>query len=574
MTRSPRRRQEKHRSRLEEARASRALESAYRRHRAGDLAGAQRAYRRVLELDAGNVPALSHLAAFERGRGNLEAARALLARAVDSAPADASARSNLANLLQELGRVAEALPQYREALRLDPSHLSARYNLGKALQRTGEFESAVECFEALCARAPRDAGAWAALGIARQDAGRDEEAHASWRRALDIDPACAEALCGIGTLHMERGAFPEAEAAFRAALRSDPGFTPAFANLVQSRRIDASDAQLLEGMRSLAEQGGLDDDAVADVHFALAKAREDLGDYEGAFTHYREGNRCRRRRVRFRRESPGERTAAFADAFDAGFFERFSGGGDPSPRPVFIVGMPRSGTSLVEQILASHPDCFGAGELPHLGALARSIAGRAGDAGAYPECVSALDRDEFAALGRAYLDALPVEAGEAARVTDKMPANYLHLGLVAAILPRARIIHSRRAAMDVCFSIYAQHFTHRDGYPYAFDLEDIASEYLACERLMAHWARVLPLPVHEVRYERLVDEPEEEIAALLAFCGLPFDGRCLRFHETERRVHTASNWQVRQPLYRASLARWRRFEGHLAPLRVALDEAD
>ena len=573
MTRSSRR-PEKRRPRRKAAHASRALESAYQCHRAGDLAGAERAYRRVLELDPGNAAALSHLAVFERGRGNLEAARALLSRAVESAPGDASTRSNLASLLQELGRLPEALEQYREALRLDPSHLSARYNLGKALQRLGEFESALECFEALCARSPRDAGAWAALGLAHQDAGRSEEALASWRRALELNPSSAEAHSGIGTLHMERGAFAEAEAAFRAALRSDPRFSPAFVNLVQSRRVGASDAALVERMRGLAERGGLGDDAAADVHFALAKAREDLGDHEGAFTHYREGNRRRRRHVRFRREAPGERAAAFAHVFDPDFFAKVDGRGDPSPRPVFIVGMPRSGTSLVEQILASHPDCFGAGELPHLGALARSIPVRAGGGGAYPDCVGALDEAEFAALGRTYLDALPSEARGAARVTDKMPANYLHLGLAAAILPRARVIRCRRTAMDVCFSIYAQHFTHRDAYPYAFDLEDIAAEYLACERLMAHWARVLPLPVHEVRYERLVDDPEGEIAGLLAFCGLAFDERCLRFHETERRVNTASNWQVRQPLYRASLARWRRFEGHLVPLRAALGDAD
>lgn len=572
MTRASRR-PEKRRAGRKAARAARALEQAYRCHRAGDLAGAERAYRRVLELDPGNAAALSHLAVFERGRGNLEAARALLARAVESAPGDASARGNLANLLQELGRLPEALSQYQEALRLDPAHPSARYNLGKALQRLGEFDSALECFEGLCALTPGDAGAWVALGLARQDAGRSEEARAAWRRTLELDPGHAEALCGIGTLHLERGAFAQAEAAFRAALRSDPHFSPAFVNLVQTRRIGASDAELMEGMRRRLERGGLDDDAAADVHFALAKAREDLGDYENAFTHYREGNRRRRRHVRFRREAPEERAAAFAEVFDAEFFAMSAGRGDPSPRPVFIVGMPRSGTSLVEQILASHPDCFGAGELPHLGALARSIPARTGDGGAYPDCVGALEDAEFAALGRAYLDALPAEADGGARVTDKMPANYLHLGLAAVILPRARVIRCRRAAMDVCFSIYAQHFTHRDAYPYAFDLEDIASEYLACERLMAHWARVLPLPIHELRYERLVDEPEQEIASLLAFCGLGFDERCLRFHETERRVNTASNWQVRQPLYRASLARWRRFEAHLAPLRAALGDA-
>ena len=550
---------------------SRALSTAWERHRAGDLTAAERAYRRVLTLDPANAPALQHLAAFEHGRGNLEGAQALLSRALRADPADAICRSNLANLLQEQGRLSEALGHYREALRLAPAHRTARYNLGKALQRLGDFEAAVECFEALLALAPEDAGAWTALGLVLQDAGLPERALGSWRRALALDPGHAEAHNSLGTLYMERGAFTEAEAAFHTALACNPRFSPAFVNLVQVRRIGADDASLVARIQAVLDTGGLSEAESADLHFALAKAREDLGDYGRAFAHYREGNRLRRAHLHYERGAAGERTATLAGAFDADFFARVAGCGAPSRRPVFIVGMPRSGTSLVEQILASHPDCFGAGELPHLSRLARSLALRDGAAGAAPAGLAG-DAD-LAALGHAYLDALPAEAGAAARVTDKMPANYLHLGLAAAILPRARVIHCRRDAMDVCFSIYAQQFTHRDAYPYACDLEDIASEYLACERLMAHWRRVLPLPIHEVRYEELIDAQEGVTAELLAFCGLPFDARCLRFHETARPVRTASNWQVRQPLYRASIARWRRFEHQLAPLRAALEGA-
>ena len=549
----------------------RALEAAYARHRAGDPAAAERGYRRVLALDPGNAPALQHLAAFERGRGELESALARLQKAIVSVPTDASCRSNLANLLQELGRPAEAVAQYREALLVAPAHRSARYNLGKALQRLGDFEAAVECFEALCALAPGDAEAWSALGLAQQDADLSGPALASQRRALVLDPTLADAHNGLGALHMERGAFVEAEAAFRAALRHAPACAPAFGNLVRARRMVREDLPLVARMQALADRGGLTPAYAADLHFALAKAREDLADYDRAFAHYREGNRLRRGSRGYDREAAAAHSEALATAFDPAFFARVAGRGKPDPRPVFITGMPRSGTSLVEQILASHPDCFGAGELPHLGRVVRSLGARAGG-GASPAVLAAeLGDTDLGALGRAYLDALPAEAGAAARITDKMPPNYLHLGFAAAVLPGARVIHCRRDAMDVCFSIYAQHFTHRDAYPYAYDLLDLASEYLACERLMAHWARVLPLPMHEVRYERLVREQETVTRELLAFCGLPFDARCLRFHETERPVRTASNWQVRQPLYRASLGRWRRFESHLAPLRDALE---
>ncbi len=563
----PTRLSEKKRTRSRTRRASRELESAYARHRAGDLGGAEQAYRRVLALDPGNAPALSHLAAFEHRRGNLESAQALLSRAVESDPDDVGARNNLGNLFQALGRPAEAQTQYREALRLEPSHLSARYNLGKALQRLGDLDAAVSCFEDLCARSPNDAGAWVALALARQDTGRSDQAFEPLRRALAIEPRHPEAHNSLGTLHVERGEFAEAEAAFHAALRCDPGFSPALLNLVHTRRIHPRDADLVARIEALTARKGPAGEEAADLHFALGKAREDLGDFERAFRHYQEGNRQRRRGVRHDRRMAEKRAAAIAHDYDADFFLHTAGQGDPSSRPVFIVGMPRSGTSLVEQILASHPDCFGAGELPNLGLQARSLGARPS------KRILELEPEELAALGRAYLESLPADSAGAARVTDKMPANWLHLGLAAAVLPGARVIWCRRDAMDVCFSIYAQQFTHQDAYPYAFDLEDIASEYRCCERLMEHWTRTLPIPLHEVRYERLVEDLEGVTASLLEFCGLPFDARCLRFHETDRRVGTASNWQVRQPLYRSSLARWRLFESQLGPLRSALGHA-
>ena len=567
-----RRRASRREGRGPRAGALRALEAARARHRAGDPAAAERGYRRVLALDPGNAPALVHLAAFERGRGELESALARLSKAVTILPADAGCRNNLANLLQETGRPAEALAHYREVLRLAPGHLPARFNLGKALQRLGDFEAAVECFEALCALAPEDPGAWCALGLARHDANRSDAAFDSQRRALALDPALPDAHDAIGALFMERGAFAEAEAAFRAALRHAPGYAPAFGNLVRARRMGPEDLPLVARMRALlAREGGLAPGHAADLHFALGKAHEDLADYDRAFVHYREGNRRRRGARRHDREAAAAGVRALAAAFDPAFFARSAGRGDPDPRPVFVTGMPRSGTSLVEQILASHPDCFGAGELPHLERVVRSCSAGAGGGPSLPALAAGFGDADLRALGRAYLDALPAEAGAAARVTDKMPPNWRYLGFAAAMLPGARVVHCRRDAMDVCFSIYAQHFTHRDAWPWAWDLRDLASEYLACERLMAHWARTLPLPMHAVRYERLVRDQETVTRELLAFCGLPFDARCLRFHESDRPVRTASDWQVRQPLYRSSVGRWRRFERHLAPLREALE---
>ena len=348
---------------------ARALHSAYARHRQGDLAGAERGYRRVLDLDSHNGPALHHLALMERGRGNLEVARALFSRAVAAAPADAGCRNNFANLLQELGRPAEAVVQYREVLRAAPDHHSARYNLGKALSRLGDFEAAVECFEGLCGRTPENAGAWCALGQAQQDAGAGERAITSQCRALALDPRHAEAHNALGTLHMENGDFPEAEAAFRAALRCDPLFAPALGNLVRARRIEVEDLPLVERMESLLARARLP---------VLRGGRTALRACPGA-----RGPRALRPGLRPlpRREPvPAQRTALRAT---------FGGEAPRRAHPRFRFGIlcPRCrdkerttrarcsssacrvrAPAWSSRSLASHPGCFGAGELPSLGA--------------------------------------------------------------------------------------------------------------------------------------------------------------------------------------------------------------
>ena len=418
---------------------------------------------------------------------------------------------------------------------------------------------------------PEDAGAWCALGLAQQDAGRSDCAFASQRRALAADPGYAEAHNGLGALHMENGDFLEAEGAFRAALRCDALFSPALGNLVRVRRIAVEDLPLVEHMEAVLARARLSVMREVDLHFALARAREDLEHYDRAFVHYREGNWRRRSALSYERRSAGERCAALMSTFGSAYFSRVAGQGENDARPVFIVGMPRSGTSLVEQILASHPDCFGAGELPNLGRVVRSLPPPADAGSPHVASVVNLRGTSVRALGRDYIDELPPESRAALRVTDKMPQNYLYLGFIAAVLPRARVIHCRRFPMDVCFSIYAQNFTHRDAYPYAYDLLDIASEYLAYDELMAYWSRTLPLSMHEVSYEHLVGNQEAATRELLAFCGLAFDARCLRFHETKRPVRTASQWQVRQPIYSASVGRWRHFESHIESLRTALE---
>ena len=542
---------------------------AYRHHHAGDVTAAERDYREVLALAPEQSQALQHVASFELERGRRDEALGLLRRAAESDPTDAVCRNNLGNLLQEADQLDEALEHYRAALREAPRYESACFNLARTLHKQGQFDTAAGWLRELTSWRPEDAEAWTALGLALQDAGRVDDALAAHRRALALEPSSADAHNNLGAVYMDLGEFSRAEASFQAAIENDPTHAPAFANLVTTRRFDRADEPVVQRMEALL--GRAEDAQAIDLNFALGKVREDRREFAPAFSHYQAANALKRRSLHYDRAQARVRADALAAAFDAGTLERCRGYGDSSEVPVFIVGMPRSGTTLVEQIVASHPQAFGAGELPHLERLALSLPRRVGASEPYPRCASSLDERGAKALAREYLHELREAGGGATRVTDKMPSNYLHLGLVAIALPRARVIHCRRDPMDVCTSIYSRHFAHRLAYAYAYALEDIAAEYLAYERLMAHWRTILDLETLAIRYEDLVADPARATRALLEFCELPWDARCLRFYETARSVRTASNWQVRQPVYRDAVERWRRFEAFLAPLRKALE---
>ena len=256
-------------------------------------------------------------------------------------------------------------------------------------------------------------------------------------------------------------------------------------------------------------------------------------------------------------------------AFSGAFFERAAGLGSGSDRPVFIVGMPRSGTTLVEQIISSHPRAAGAGELPDIPWLIQRLPAELGSGAGYPGCVEALDRESVQRLAGSYLDRLGLVSATTDRVTDKLPMNYMHLGLIAVLFPNAVIVHCKRDPMDTCLSCYFQNFSRDLGF--CFDLEDLGFYYRHYETLMAFWAEVLPLCIHDVAYEDLVKNPEDVSRGLIEACGLEWDPRCLSPHKNRRPVKTASSWQVRQPLYKTSVARWKRYEKHLGPLKSSLD---
>ena len=538
-------------------------------HRAGRFAAAEAGYREVLDIAPGYPGAERNYALLARSTGRLDLALHLAERAVASEPGEPSAHATLGSVFLETERTSEAIDALAAALSLDPGHVNARFNLGYALRRRGEPEAAAAEFRRLTERYPDDAGHWIGLGGALLEAARPRDAMEAFERALALAPDDPDALNELGVAHVDVGEFEAAARCYRRVIDHRPGHAHVWLNYTKTRRFAGSDRAEIEAAERVAERLDREPDPSlesGDVHFALGKMHDDLGDYDRAFEHFRRGNEILRRHTPFDPRETERLVQDLETRFDAAWFERVRGWGDPSPQPMFIVGMPRSGTTLVEQILATHPEVHGAGELIRIPNLARRLAATGageGAGGAAPP-----GKAELQAAARDYLGYIKSRAGGALRVTDKLPENFQHLGLIASILPNARIVHVGRVPMDVCVSNYLVRFGRGHGWSYDFDA--LASELGAHERLMRHWRTVLPSPVHELSYDRLTASLETESRRLLDFCGLEWDERCLEFYRTERAVHTASGWQVRQPVYRRSVGRWRNYERHLAPLRAAL----
>jgi tetratricopeptide (TPR) repeat protein len=464
---------------------------------------------------------------------------------------------NLGNVLRELGARREALSAYARAAELDPERPEVHLNVGSTLVEMRRMEAAIVCFRRALALNPDCAPAHFGLGGALRLLRRSGEAKAACLSALAIDPNFPEALALLGELHADEGRFSEAEPLFQRAVAAKPGFAFGLATIPANRKMTKQDGAWLKSVeRLLAAQPSLSDQV--NLRFALGKYFDDIHEYERAFTHYRAANELSKRfGGNYTREHLSARIDGIMQRCDADFVNRTREFACLSQLPIFIVGMPRSGTSLTEQILASHPQVFGAGEVIYWdGAFA---AFHDADVAAKPEA------EVFPALARNYLERLSALSGDASSVVDKMPANFLYTGLIHAVLPRARIIHMQRNPIDTCLSIYFQNFTNMG--PFANDLDNLAFYYTEYLRIAAHWRAVLPAQnLLEVPYEGLLEDQEGWTRRILDFVGLPWDARCLEFHKTDRVVVTASKWQVRQSLNSSSAGRWQHYRDFIGPL--------
>jgi tetratricopeptide (TPR) repeat protein len=500
----------------------------------------------------------------------------------------------------------EAEIALRHALRIRPDQAEACWKLGAALREQVKLERAVGYLQHAVSLQPGLCEAWDHLGLALAELGRVNEAEAAFREGLRQKPEAALMRCHLGALLEEQGRLNEGHALveqaqlragagnlplhahygmslanqgrldearvhFQRALEIQPDFAPAYYLLARDSDHPFSDA-VITRIDDLLQRDGLPLRDRIHFHFALARILDRRQAFAEAFDHCDRGNVCKRQMLdlqgnSFQSAAHAQFIDRLATIFDDSYFRCVQGAGHDSPLLIFIVGMPRSGTSLVEQILASHPAVSGAGELRNLSQLVADLPGELGTQAEYPECLAALDAQRSHRLAEQYLGGLPRGQASILRITDKMPMNFHHLGLVATLLPRSSIIHCQRDPCDICWSCYFQNF--RDVH-FACDLRKLGAYYRQYERLMSHWRRVLPMPMLEMRYEELVQDPELLSRKMIAFCQLPWDPACLRFHENRRMVRTSSNLQVRQPIYQRSVGYSRNYEPYLGALLESL----
>ncbi len=475
----------------------------------------------------------------------------------------------------QAGRLAEAEPLFHRVLAVNPRHADSLHLLGVIAYQTGRQDLAVDLIRKAIAINPREASLRSNLGNVLLQQGRLDEAVAYYRKAIELKPDLAEAHNGLGNALRELGQFDEAQRAYQRALELAPRTGLYYRYLFYSRRVVAGDRSLAAAEKLAEDMTSLPIEDQRELHFALGKAYEDLEQRERSFRHFLEGNALKRRGFVY--DEP--ETLGFLDrirtVFTAELMHNKRGLGNPSMVPTFIVGMPRSGSTLVEQILASHPKVFGAGELAEFSKAVTSLVAPNG-ALSFPEAVPALPARQLRQLGTSYLDAVRAAASGAERITDKMPENFSFVGLIHLALPNARIIHMRRDPVDTCLSCFSLLFD--SNLTYCYELGELGRYYRSYQTLMEHWRQVLPAGVMlEVQYEEVVADVERQARQIVAHCGLEWDDACLAFYKTQRPIRTASVTQVRQPIYRTSVGRWKPYQHLLQPLikelGVELDEA-
>jgi tetratricopeptide (TPR) repeat protein len=471
--------------------------------------------------------------------GRNEDALNLLERCLELAPGFDAARQNYALLLHRSNQPEQALAELDRLLASEPAHLGYRNLKAVVLCRIGDYEPAISIYTELLAQYPGHARMWVSHGHALKTAGHSERAIAAYRESLRLEPSFGEVWWSLANL--------------------------------KTFRFDADE---LAVMRTQLARMDLAEDDRLHLEFAIGKALEDAGDYAASFRHYAQGNAIRRAQLHYSADDTSARVQHIRTQYTRDFFAARESGGSSARDPIFIVGLPRAGSTLIEQILSSHSQVEGTMELPEVTSITRllRLQGDADAALPYHGALAALDAEALRALGERYLAHTRIQRKTSAPLfIDKMPNNFMHIGLIHLMLPNATIIDARRHPLACCFSVFKQHFAR--GQNFSYSLDDVGRYYRDYVSLMAHFDRVLPGRIHRVDYEHMVEDTEGEVRRLLEHCGLPFEASCLQFFQNPRPVRTASSEQVRQPIYREGLDQWRHYETWLGPLQQALGGA-
>jgi len=600
-----------------------------------DYDRAETCQQRALAIDPNFAPALNNMGSILRERKRNDEALAWYRKAIAANPNYLEPLNNFGALVLEDDRTQEATEALNKALQINPNYPEAICNMGGVHLALEQNDAALACFQrALALRPvyieaqmglaktyqalenlpdaetsaqraiqfdPNNAKAHALLGGIYAELAQPEQAEAQYDKSLAIDPECDDALLGLGHLCMELGQMDRAEELFLRSLEFKPDNLAARIHISQVKKVKAGDDNFAALLEQEKKSAGFSENKMMSLHFALGKCYDDTKDYEQAFPHFLAGCKIKRAKFSYDPDSAARQFTGVMEIFDQAFIDRLRGGGDPSRVPVFVLGMPRSGTTLTEQIIASHPEVYGAGELHDLLRIAERNAtsnapplpnpsdnsasglpdsglrafgapasGR-GDFLSFPDNLRALDRATLTAWGAEYVAGLQQRAPDARRITDKMPANFFAVGLIHLMLPDAKIIHVNRNPVDTCLSCFTRLFNRKQEHTY--DLAELGQYYVHYARLMEHWRKVLPAGAFlDVNYEDIVADQETQARKLIEYCGLEWDAACLDFHNTQRSIRTASLTQVRQPIYTTSVERWRHYEKFLGPLLDALGD--
>ncbi|MBF0368652.1 MAG: tetratricopeptide repeat protein [Magnetococcales bacterium] len=531
---------------------------------AGQLEKAFLSFRKTLALKPNNPGAYNNLGLILHQLGRWDEAIKYFQKTLALQPSHYKAYNNYGITLLALKRPAEAIDKFQRAITIRPDNHEIFNKLGLAFLGLKKTNKAIACFQKALSIKPNYAEAWHQLGIAMADEEKPDEAIRYFKKSIVIDPNNHNVYNALGDILTNQGKLDEATRNYQKAITIKSDDSLAYYNLSRTRK--QFTPAMIDALQALIGKSTTDYDQIH-FNFALGKSLEKLERHTEAFQHYLEGNRLVRKDIRFSLTDETKYFESFMATFDKFFFESQRESGHPDTTPIFIVGMPRSGSSLIEQILSSHPEVHGGGELPLLNEIL--LAGTSSeDPRLIPRTFSRMDSKGLTETGIRYVSQLRKLAPTARFITDKRLLNFMHLGILRCILPKARIIHSQRASEDTCLSIFRTKFTN--GSNFAFDLKEIGHYYRLYARIMAHWRELFPETFYEVSYESLTQNQEKETRRLLDYCGLEWHAGCLDFHKTERTVQTASNIQVRQPIYQSSVKGWKRYEKQLQPLLEAL----